>query len=144
MVTLTECAKARLLDAGLDNTALVRSSAEDQPFGNADVVFGLGELLLRFVRDRGQTFVDIASSAAPTEFHQFDDIEIAMGWKTIDQILAKREPDDLGIVLTRVRENLGTLTDAFSGDRERFTRARVKAAARERGKAFTARLRGEK
>ena len=67
-----------------------------------------------------------------------------MGWKTIDQVLAKREPEELTSVLKRVRANLATLENAFSGDQERLTRARVERAARERGQEFESRLRPKK
>jgi hypothetical protein len=86
----------------------------------------------------------LGSVASPTIFHQFDDVEIAMGWKTIDQVLAKREPEELISVLKTVRANLATLESAFSGDQERMTRARVERAARERGEEFASRLRGKK
>jgi len=66
-----------------------------------------------------------------------------MGWKTIDEVLAKREPEELRAVLARLGENLGALSDAFSGDQERLTRTRVERAARERGQVFTDRLRGK-
>jgi hypothetical protein len=80
MENFTDSVKAQLLDAGLTDATLVISSApEGQPFGDADAVFRVDRLLLRFVRDRGQAFLDIASNAAPTQFHQYDDFEIAMG-----------------------------------------------------------------
>jgi hypothetical protein len=144
MASFADNIASRLADVGLAGATLVSSSPSAQSFGDGEAVFRLDGLLLRFVRDRRQAFVDIASSAAPTEFHQYDDIEIAMGWKTIDQVLAKRVPEDLGLVLERLRTNLDVLGNAFSSDRERFTRARVERAARERGRAFADRLRGKK
>lgn len=64
-----------------------------------------------------------------------------MGWKTIDQVLAMREPEALGDVLARMRQHLDELEEAFSAEQERFTRARVDRAARKRGQAFVERLR---
>jgi hypothetical protein len=80
-------------------------------FGDAEAVFRVGTLLLRLVRDRGQEFMDLATIAAPDKFYQFDDVEIAMGWKTIDEVLAKRELEPLtesmhhsgGFCMRRVR-----------------------------------------
>lgn len=127
--------------AGLGGAHEVSHTVDSAEFGNAEAVFRIHALLLRFVRDRGQVFVDLASSASPTEFHELDNVEIGMGWKTIDEVLAKREPEELGAVLGRLRENLEALNHAFSDEREHLTRARVERAARERGQVFTARLR---
>jgi len=67
-----------------------------------------------------------------------------MGWKTIEEVLAKRELETLGSLLAQLQEHRAELNDAFSGDRERLTRARIERAARERGQAFVERLRGKK
>jgi hypothetical protein len=88
--------------------------------------------------------LELATTATPEQFHQFGDVEIAMGWKTIDEVLAKRELEGLGSVLARLQEHRAELNEAFSDDRERFTRARIERAARERGQAFVDRLRGKK
>lgn len=144
MESFTDRIAKQLADAGVKGANLVISSPVGQSFGDTEAVFRLGGLLLRFVRDRGQTFLDIASDTAPAKFHQYDDVEIAMGWRTIDEVLAKHEPEDLGVLLARLRVNLDVLSDAFSSDRERLTRGLVERAARERGSEFTARLRGRK
>jgi hypothetical protein len=111
-------------------------------FGDAEAVFRVGTLLLRLVRDRGQEFMDLATSATPDKFHQFDDVVIAMGWKTIDEVLAKREPEPLSQTLARLSQHFAELAEAFSGEGERFTLARVERAARDRGDAFMGRLQG--
>jgi hypothetical protein len=134
----------QLTEAGIIAPELVRASSESEGFGDAEAVFRVGRLLLRVVRQRGQEFMDIGTSARSDQFHQFDDVEIAMGWKTIDELLAKREPEDLSQVLERVSQHLKELDEAFSGERERFTQARVEGAARDRGEAFMSRLRGKK
>lgn len=139
-----ESVKAQLADVGLGRATLQRASSEDQAFGNASVVFRLDELLIRIVRDRGQVFLELAAASAPTEFYQYGDVEIAFGWKTVDQVLAKGEPDGLGAVLIRLSERLAELGGSFSGDRLELTRVRVELAARERGKSFTDRLRRRK
>jgi hypothetical protein len=143
-VAFPDAVKLQLTGAGLGQATLLNTSPEGQPFGDAAIVFGIDGLLLRVVRERGQAFLEVAAASAPTEFQQYDDVEIAMGWKSIDQVLGKREPEDLGAVFARVHARLGELRDAFSGNRAELTRARVERAARERGKAFTDRLRGKK
>lgn len=133
----------RLKAAGLQDAELVSSTPESPSFGDAESIFRLGPLFLHFVRDRGEEFVDVASSAAPQKFFQLDDLDIAMGWKTIDEVLSKQEPESLDAVLARIAQHGAELHDAFSGVRERLTRARVERAAQDRGQAFMGRLRGK-
>ena len=66
-----------------------------------------------------------------------------MGWKTIDEVLAKQWPEELGPVFVRLHARIAELTDACSGNRAALTRGRFERAARERGKAFTDRLRAK-
>jgi hypothetical protein len=139
----SESVKAQLANAGLSRAELVSASPGGQPFGDAVLIFRLDGMLLRIVRDRGQVFLDVGATSAPTEFYQYGDIEVAMRWKTLDQVLAKRQPEDLGAVLARLHARLADLSDAFSGNRAELTRARLERASKERGKAFTARLRGK-
>lgn len=119
---------------------LIGETSDRQHFGNAQATFRLDPLLLRFVRDRGEAFLDIASDTAAERFHLFDDVEIAMGWKSIDEVLAKNQPEPLEDVLNRIKKRLDELQKAFSGNQERFTRAKVERAAQERGQAFVRRL----
>lgn len=118
-----------------------RESFDPQNFGNGEVVFRLGPLLLRFIRDRGQDFLDVASAIAPDHFHQFDDVEIGMDWKSVEGALAKSEPEPLADMLRRMRNRLGELELAMSGNQELFTRDRIERAAEQRGAEFVKRLR---
>jgi hypothetical protein len=101
-------------------------------------------LILRFVKDRGQELLDVASTASPDRLFLFDDLAVAMGWRTIDEVLAKQEPESLDVVLTRLARYVRELNEAFSWDREPLTRAGVERAARDRGDAFMKRLRNKK
>jgi hypothetical protein len=134
----------RLKDAGIDDAELVRANYDSKSFGNAEAVFRARPLVLRFLRDRGEEFLELATNAAPEQFYQFGDVEIAMRWKTVDEILARRELEGLDRILDRLRQHRAELNDAFSGDRERLTRARLEQAMQKRGDAFMDRLRGKK
>src|SRR5262249_18953137 len=131
---------AQLRKIGISEPELVRASPQTENFGDGEVVFRVGKLLMCFVRDRGQEFLDLGASVAPDKFYQFGDVEIAMGWKSMDQVLEKPDPERLDQILGEVSRHLKELDDAFSEERERFTRARVERAAQERGQAFTQRL----
>jgi hypothetical protein len=118
---------------GLAGAHLLQQSSEGNPFGDTDAVFGLGSLLIRVVKDRGQVFVDLASSESPSTFHELDDVDIAMGWKTVEQVLGKKEPEPLNSILGRLAAHQAELLDMFSAPRERLTRARLQRIAQERG-----------
>jgi hypothetical protein len=137
---LLNTARETIESVGIEGVELMRESFDPQNFGNGEVVFRLGPLLLRFVRDRGQDFLDIASTIAPDLFHQFDDVEIAMGWKSVEEALGKSEPEPLADILGRMRNRLGELQSAMSGNQEAFTRARIERAAEQRGAEFVKRL----
>ena len=137
---LLNTARETIESVGIEGVELERESFDPRNFGNGEVVFRLGPLLLRFIRDRGQDFLDIASTIAPDRFHQFDDVEIAMGWKSVEETLGKSEPEPLADMLGRLRNRLGELQSAMSGNQEAFTRARIERAAEQRGAEFVKRL----
>ena len=141
MRSLAEAVLERLNTVGLSNGVIVSSVAGSDTSANATVVIRTGPLLLRIVRDRGQEFLELASVEAPTGFHQFDDVEISMGWTSIDEVLAKREPENLGDIFSRLAQRFPELGMALSGDRARLMRSRIEQAERERGEAFLAKLR---
>lgn len=78
---MSDSVLARLREAGIEAAELVRTSPDSASFGDAETVFRVARQLLRFVRDRGQEFMDLGANAAPEQFYQFDDVEIAMGWR---------------------------------------------------------------
>jgi hypothetical protein len=138
---LVQDAVNRLRTAGFRDFELVREIYDEKHFGNAEAVFRVGRLFVRFWRDRGQDFLDL-SSAPDETFYLFDDVDIAMGWKSVDDVLGKLEPEDTASVLHRFFQKFAQLEHAFSGHQSHLTRALVEKAAKERGDAFVARLRG--
>jgi len=120
---------------------IVGASGKASSLGDGEVLARLDPLLLRLVRDRGQEFLDVAAASSPDQFHQFDDLEIALGWRSLADVLAKTEPEPLHVVLERLRSKLPELKDAFEGERAAGTGKRIEEAARRRGEAFAARVR---
>lgn len=100
-----------------------------------------GELLLRFVRDRGEDFVDVAARRHPQDSYQIDDVDVAFGWKTIDDVLAKRAPEPLRDILMRLHNHAHELTEAFNETRFADTLRVLESAQSSRARAFEARLR---
>jgi hypothetical protein len=140
MPSFVEVIRKNLREAGFEDTELVMAAPVSDAFGDTTAIFRIGLFLLRFTRDHDQEFVDLATQSAPETFYQFNDVDIAMGWRSINQVLAMREPEPIGAVLQRLNAYSTLLREAFSGGREQFTRARIERAARERREAFIARL----
>ncbi len=134
----------RLKAVGLLDAELVSSTPDSQSFGNAEAVFRNGPIILHFVRDRGQELLEVASTAAPSQYFLFENLDIAMGWRTVDEVLSRQEPEDLVDVLKRLAQHALELYDAFSGVRERFTRSKIERATQERGDALMGRFRGNR
>lgn len=115
---------ALMAEAGLRGS-LVSARQNDRYFGDAEVIYQVGSLLLRFVRDRGQNFLDIASANAPEEFHQFRDIETVMGWKAEVQNPAKESLEDIAKVVARLGALIPTLECAFDEQHSGATVAKI-------------------
>jgi hypothetical protein len=126
----------RMKDAGIDDAETLRERYAPQQFGNAEAVFRVGKLILRFVRDRGQDFLDLGWASAQGKFHQFDDVDVATGWRSLQKVVSKREPEGLASVVERFARHRSQLEEALAGERERLTRSRIESAAKARGEAL--------
>jgi hypothetical protein len=129
-----------LASTGIMNPEFVSSEAVSEYGDSAQVVFRLGTMLFRIVRDRGQEFVDVASIVTPEDFFQFDDLAVASGWTTIDEVLAKRKPEDLISIFSRLATHIDELMSKFSEAHELTTRNRLRRAANDREASFLERL----
>lgn len=59
----------------------------------------LGPLRVRFVRDRGQDWLELGpADTDPPRFFSLQDVQIALGWKTIAEVLDMRDVEPLGDV----------------------------------------------
>ena len=131
----------RLRSAGLNNPEILSATYNPAYFGNAEAIFRVGLMLLHIVRDRGQELLNVAFDTQPDQFYPIEDIEIAMGWKTLEEINARQEPEQLDLILSRLALRSDQLMDGLSGERERLTRARINRATKDRSQAFINRLR---
>lgn len=129
-----------LEQAGVTGAELISAEPESPAFGDTSATFRLGGLLLRFVRDRGEEFLDVGPAGDPGALFQYDDVEIAMGWRSVDEILEKRAPEPIERVLQRVAMQAPQLQWAFSAERAADTIDRVRRAELSRGEALATRL----
>jgi hypothetical protein len=110
--------------------------------GDGHIIGQVGPLLLRFVRDRGQDWLEVGpTDAKSTQFYSFQDVQIAIGWKTVSQVLDMRDVEPLGDVLQLVVSRWSEITRMLAGGASSLGWKRVTEAADTRGEAFAARLR---
>lgn len=138
--SLCEKAEAELRDAELGPVTLERETHNDDQFGNAQAIFRIGGLRLRFLRDRGQEFLELGSPADPDQFFLIDDVEVAMGWKAVEEVLAKTHPEDIRDVLARLGAKRNELERAFSLSNWPKSARRIDSAVKKRGELFLRRL----
>ena len=142
---LVETVEAELARRGITGTTLIRESYDPQNFGNAEAIYEMGGLYLRFVRDRGYDGVDIAIPGS-TEFFLFEDVSLAMGWQKLNEIVdldgeidfdaPPRGPVALSTVLGFIRDRMGDLQKAFSTENIASTLGKLKDAQAVRTKAM--------
>lgn len=133
--------RRRMADAGLTGATVVSAEPESGAFGDAIATLRVEGLLMRVVRDRGEEFLDIGCSEDPGTFFQYDDVEVALGWRTVEDLVSRQTPEPLDAVLERVGRRLPDLQAALSPGHAGRTLELVRAVEKERGEAFVARLR---
>ena len=132
----------RLLeDAGLTQDKIIHEAVRPDHFGDGEVIFEVGPMHLRFVRERGQDFIDVSPASTPGRYYPFGDVELAMGWKTVDEVWSRAEPEPLSAILERVRKHYPQFEEAFSSTTAPETLAKLDFASRRRGTAFVNHLR---
>lgn len=134
-------AQQLLATAGLPSDEVIHEAAHPEHFGDGEVVFKMGPMHLRFIRQRGQDFVDVSPASMSGQYHQFGDVELAMGWKTVDQVWSRSEPEPLTLIVERLRVHYAEFVDAFSDARVNGTLAKLSFASRRRGMDFVNHLR---
>ena len=126
--------------AGFKNYELISHVQDEKHFGNSEAVFKIGVILLRFILDRGQAFIDVASTVNPARFYQYDTVQLAMGWNTIEDILTRNHPVDLEAVLLELAQNYRSLEIAMSKNNIEQTAELFEKADKARGEAFVKKI----
>lgn len=131
---LVETTEHEMEHFGIGQTKLIHESYDPKNFGNAEAVFEIGNLRLRFIRDRGQDFVDLGSSIRPGQYYLFDDVSLMMGWENLKEIVGADKPISLTKALRYIQNDLSKLDKAFSAEEIMSTNAKLRSAERERGR----------
>ncbi len=135
MKTFARNVLAKLHEAGLRDAEVLSATDDPEAFGNSEILARIDIAVVRITRDRGQEFVDISFDDG-REFFQMDDLEIAMGWETIAQVLARQVPADLGVSVSRFASRRDELKRHFTGSGRQLALARLRRAAADRGRAM--------
>jgi hypothetical protein len=138
---LKTLAQQLLASAGLPYEDVIREVLYPKHFGDGEVTFKVGPMHLRFVRERGQDFLDVSPASVPGKYHPFADVELAMGWKAVGDVWSRVEPEPLPAVMERLRNRYPQFEAAFSSTNVRDTLAKLDFASRRRGADFVDHLR---
>jgi hypothetical protein len=125
---LKSVAKLLLAGAGLPHDDLVHEALPPEIFEDGEVVFRVGPMHLRFVRERGQDFLDIAPASSPGDYHRFGEVELAMGWSTVSGKWSRSEPEPLSAILERLRNRFEQFVEAYWSNNARDTLEKLNGA----------------
>lgn len=143
MNPLVEVVEREFSQLGISDGKLVRESYNPQNFGNAEAIYNLNHLKLRFVRDRGADTIDIGSSSSSQYIYNFEDVAVWMGWISLDDLLQYDTPINFDKpppgpifnttkALSLISRNLMRLDNAFSPSELMSTDASLKDIERRR------------
>jgi hypothetical protein len=130
-----------LTDADLASARLLASRYDPDTFGDGEAAYRLGRLTLRFVRDRGQYFLDIGTDDTADRLYPFGDVEVALGGRPLDELVGLKQPEQIPDVLRRLRLRRDAIEGALTGPDRAELRARIEDVARQRGLAIYRKIR---
>ncbi|MGD0143007.1 MAG: hypothetical protein ABSC92_07600 [Rhizomicrobium sp.] len=122
-------ASAELQKAGMQST-LMTSSYDEQNFGNAVALFETENLALKFYRDRGQDFLELALRSRQNRFYIFEHVALAAGFISIDALFGWTEPQSLADILVELKHHRKTVEDVIAFHSDWIEKAQLDVAAR--------------
>ena len=124
-----------LLKAGLSSTREVFESEDTKNFGNVESIWVISNLQIRFVKDRGQVFIDIGSIFDKSKFFIFDDVALLMKWQALDDIIKATEPLDLLSSLIFIKQNFNKLELLLSKKKLKSTTEKINTISNKKTQA---------
>ncbi len=97
---------------------------------DAVLIYRAESLLLRFSRYGSQEYLKIACAMAPGQFYWFGDIEVAMGWRSLEKVLSCADLPPLPDVINRLAQHLVELKKSFFKSTELFTQSTIQRTMR--------------
>ena len=127
--------REHLLKSGLSGAKEIFESKATDNFGNSDSLWELGNLRMKFIKDRSQIFVDIGSVFDSSQFFIFDDIALMMGWQTLNEVIEAEEPLELLACLNLVKNHFDELNRVLSKKQLEFTVKKIVEISNAKTKA---------
>jgi hypothetical protein len=120
---------------------LLSGRVGQDPFGDGEASFAWGILILHFVRDRGQEFVDLSPAHDPERRFRLDDVAVALGWRRTSEVVARTEPVPLEEELGDIASRQSEVESAFAPRNLREASIAIERAVAQREQAFLDKLR---
>jgi hypothetical protein len=124
-----------LLKTGLSAASEVPLSAELLRFCDSISIWELGNLRIKFIKDRGQEFVDVGSKFDASHFFIFGDISLLMKWQSLEEIIHADAPLDLESSLSLIKRDLDKLEVLFSKSMLQETSNKISLISEEKTRA---------
>jgi hypothetical protein len=130
-----------LAAAGISGLALLEDATDQaRQSANGQATFRWEGMTLRLLRDRGQDFVEVAPAAASSPAWSLDDLAVALGWRTVESVVARQQPAVLVDELREIVARRNELNRAFAPSELVKTTAAVDDARSRRERAFIEKL----
>ena len=123
---LVEKTRRLLMENGMASAKLIHELYDSRNFGNALATYRLGDLVMKFVRDRDDETVEIGSVGEPGRLYGFEHLAVFRGWIDIEEALKIYDVDvdqdewsgplfELDEALDLIGRDLHNLQELFSG-----------------------------
>ena len=126
--------KESLLKAGLSSASEISNSSQPSGFGDTDSIWELGNLRIKFIKDRGQVFVDLGSKFNESHYFIFDDVSLLLKWQELDEIINADAPLDLATSLSLIKKDLNKLDTLFSKNELQKTTNEIDLIAKKKAR----------
>jgi hypothetical protein len=129
-----------LANVGIREASLLSERYGPDHFGDGEARFRWGSIVVRLVRERGEDFVELESIYSPDQSFRWEDVSIAFGWCTVDEVVARGYPVPTSDVLAEIVRREPALHTALDAEHFGSTREAVASAAAKRENAFLGKL----
>lgn len=124
-----------MIDRGV--LSVIQAAQDDTAFGNASVVLGGNAFRLRFIRDRDDMWVDVASELSPNQWFPLERALAVLGVSQISEgLLTPTQAEPL------VKSHWAELERGLSAEKFDWTRAKLAQVAGVRNQEAIKRISG--
>ena len=130
-----------LRNVGLAARYPIDAGYDDHAFGNGFAVFNLDAINVRITKDRGRYEVHLGPARGlRRKLHTLNTVEIAMGWRSVEEALEENDLFSLSEAVGRLRNRYDELASAFSLPQRRRTLRVLRRAEKVRAEALMKRF----